>query len=120
MKVLIILGIFLVSCGVYKYEYKKNKKVIVSKNGNPITLVIIKNVNREVLAQFEAISEKPNREFSLMDFSPDKFESMNNLPFYFENGNIYLLEIHPVADRVLPPIIIKIEPSGQMVELKHL
>lgn len=116
---IIILGLFLSSCGVYKYEYKSNKMVIVSKKGNPITRVIIKTEEGKELAQFESISEKSSKDFSLKDFSPDKFKCINGCPFSFENGNTYLINVSPVGDRMLLPIKIKVEPNGSIVELKY-
>jgi len=115
----ILLLLFLSSCGIYKYEYKGEGMRIVSKKGNPITRVIIKTEEGKELAQFESISGKPSKEFSLKDFSTDKFKCINGCPFNFENGNIYLINVSPVGDRMLLPIKIKVEPNGSIVELKH-
>ena len=114
---IIILTLFLCSCGIYKYRYKSEGMMIVSQKGNPITGVSIKSEKGDYVAHFEPIESKSSKIFSLKDFSPEYFKCSDGCPFKFEPGKIYYISVSPKGDRMLSPIKIKVESDGRIIKL---
>jgi hypothetical protein len=100
----IFISTFLFSCGINSYKFNSSQVSIDSKTKNSINSVYISDEHDRTIAHYQIKSNAISKTFSLISFSPDKFNCISGCAHKYRNDRIYSFETLPKGDRQLLPI----------------